>query len=388
MGTESCIIIKNDGIGDLIYASGIIAEISKKFKGNVDLVTCHQNRDIAENLYGIREYFYVSRNDLHFLPYLTRLDIFIPTGSKTDKQALKLLKQHSYAYAVCLRRFIRQSSLALMKTVNAEQKACAWQFPTNISPQFAERGSRGWYHYSGSPTITSELQYFKNFFEVIFHQKVQALPQLQCIDAHASQPEPKTVGLGIGGSSSRWPVGYWFELIRLLQDAGWQVTLFGGQDVAEIGTIIKTHFKTCRNLIGKINFTKSTEYLSKLNAFIGNDSGLSHFATLCVPYNLIILGGGTFGRFFPWPHTTNQYVIYYGLDCFDCDWHCKFKEPYCLQLVHPSHVFKYFDELIQSPEAKHMNNINPKHTQYNIAWRRWRKDTISVSFPEDDENSQ
>ena len=37
--TSNCLIIKNDGIGDLIASSGVISSVAQHFEGRLDLVT-------------------------------------------------------------------------------------------------------------------------------------------------------------------------------------------------------------------------------------------------------------------------------------------------------------------------------------------------------------
>jgi hypothetical protein len=93
-----------------------------------------------------------------------------------------------------------------------------------------------------------------------------------------------------------------------------------------------------------------------------------------------VLGGGTFRRFFPWPENRKQYVIYHGLDCFDCDWECKFAEKHCLHLVRPPDVLRYFDEIMDSEGVGHERNLNPEEKKYCAAWRRWKDDPVYLDF--------
>ena len=85
----------------------------------------------------------------------------------------------------------------------------------------------------------------------------------------------------------------------------------------------------CDNRVDKLTWSESAGELASLAAVISNDTGLAHLASLVSSRVIVILGGGTFGRFLPWPGATNQYVLFHGLDCFDCDWACKFAEREC-----------------------------------------------------------
>ena len=83
-----------------------------------------------------------------------------------------------------------------------------------------------------------------------------------------------------------------------------------------------------------------------MSLYVGNDTGFSHYASLIVSKIVIIMGGGTFERFFPWPSSSNQYIIYNKLECFDCTWSCKYKERYCLKLIKPSDVFSFIEQVL------------------------------------------
>jgi len=378
MSDKSCLVIKNDGIGDLILASGIIADLSKIFSGNLDLVTCLNNEEIAENLEGVRQCFYVTRDNI-FRPNLKRLGILLPVYNNGDHEVFKKLKTTEYDYAICLRRFIRQNSLILMRSTRARNKYCAWQFPTNASKKLMERCTKGWSHYSGDLTVLSELSYLQGFVEEIFKKKIDFYPRLTCFHNEELKPEPKTVGIGLGGCSTRWPIGNWIDLLCRLKQDGWHIFLFGGSDVVECAGWIEKYCKVDKNLVGRLTFKESVPYVNRLSAFIGNDSGFTHFASLVVPKCLVILGGGTFKRFFPWPNSPNQYVIYHALDCFDCVWRCKFSDRYCMQLIPPSDVLKYFYEIIDAAKTERMRNINPSAESYRVGWRSTDR-TLPLSF--------
>lgn len=71
----SCLIIKNDGIGDLILAYGLISEFGMHFGGHVDLVTCGANKEIAEGIEPFGHRFFVTRDDLGYYRPATRFGL-------------------------------------------------------------------------------------------------------------------------------------------------------------------------------------------------------------------------------------------------------------------------------------------------------------------------
>jgi len=382
MQKGKCLIIKNDGIGDLILASGLIAGISDIFDGEVDLVTCARNKEIAENIYGLNKCFYVSRDGLRFQPLLRKLGVLSPVLrlDGEDRRVLEHLRKTRYECAVSLRRFIRQSSLILMARVRAERKYCAWQFPTNASFRDAERCSDGWIRYKGDLSTIHESVYYRDFLKRSLGSEIGLQPRLRCVDDLDKRPVPGVVGIGLSGHSCRWPVEHWVELLRSLQEKGYHLKLFGGGDVKGYAAAIAGKIGGCEDLVGKLSLADSLPHLAGLSAAICNDSGFAHLAGMIVPKCLIIMGGGTFRRFFPWPGARNQYIIYHALDCYDCTWECKYPEKICLSNIRASDVLGYFNRVMTGEEAERMFNLNPSEKSYHAAWRILPEEKACLKF--------
>jgi ADP-heptose:LPS heptosyltransferase len=103
---------------------------------------------------------------------------------------------------------------------------------------------------------------------------------------------------------------------------------------------------------------------------IGNDTGFTHFASLVLPKVIIISGGGSFKRFFPWPGDNQQYIIYYGLPCFDCDFECLYPQKLCINLIKPRDLLEYFVEVMGKKQAQKEKRLNTDDCQYKLGWRR------------------
>jgi ADP-heptose:LPS heptosyltransferase len=122
------------------------------------------------------------------------------------------------------------------------------------------------------------------------------------------------------------------------------------------------------NEVGNLSFSDTASRLQEYPFYIGNDTGLSHLATLVAEKVLIIYGGGTFRRFFPWQTAINQHIIYKGLDCFDCNWICKHAERYCLTSIGSKDVVEFFDEIVAGI-APLERDLNSKNETYIPAWQ-------------------
>jgi ADP-heptose:LPS heptosyltransferase len=371
----SCLIIKNDGIGDLILASGLIAAVGEHYNGKVDLVTCAANQEIAEGIVPLRNRYYVSRDGLRIdtkrykagiFPFLRQKKVrFIPSIPDEDMSVSQALSEQQYDSVVCLRRFIRQSSLVLMQQVRSKKKYCAWQYPTNACLDMAEQATHGWEHYEGESDVLSELSYNKAFLEKVLKTTLSSQPRLSFCQKQEGQVATRKIALGLGGNSTNWSFGDWIELCMRLSSVGWKMLLLGGNDAAELAEKISFKVPDAENRVGQLSWQMTADTLSRCEGYVGNDTGLSHFASLILDKCLTILGGGTFRRFYPWPGAMNQYAIYHGLDCFDCTWECKFQDRFCLSLVQPRDVEKYFGE-IMSGEADSERDLNTHNEKYPL----------------------
>jgi len=364
------LIIKNDGVGDLILASGLISSVGKIFDGNVDLLTCDDggNREIAEGIEPLRERFYVSLLGMKLSNIGSRIGLLMPRVPTEDMMVLKTIASRKYETAICLRRFIRESTLIVMRQVRAEKKYCMWEFPTNVSLRMVKRHTHGWKHYIGAPNTLSEQSYSKAFLESVLNSNIASRPRLSFCQKQISKPTNRKVALGLGGRSATWPYGNWIELAMRLAADGCRLILLGGDTASHLASQIIMKVPSAENLVGQLTWHKTAELLHDCEGYIGNDTGLSHFASLILQKAVVILGGGTFRRFFPWPDAENQYVIFHGLGCFDCTWECKFRDRLCLSLVRPCDVMAFFREVMNG-RAKPECDLNPANLDYILSWR-------------------
>lgn len=100
------------------------------------------------------------------------------------------------------------------------------------------------------------------------------------------------------------------------------------------------------NLCGKTTIRQAAAIIYKSVAAIGVDTAHAHIATALGIPNLAILGGGHFGRFYPYDRT--QTAIINALDCYQCNWVCKFDKPHCLTDIQAEDIASAFFEMLKS----------------------------------------
>jgi len=65
--------------------------------------------------------------------------------------------------------------------------------------------------------------------------------------------------------------------------------------------------------------------------YVGAESSGAHLACAVGVPNVVLLGGGHFGRFMPYSRLTSAVVL--PLDCFGCNWRCHHARAHCVKDV-------------------------------------------------------
>src|SRR5207302_7440847 len=89
-----------------------------------------------------------------------------------------------------------------------------------------------------------------------------------------------------------------------LNEVGWRLALIGGENVAELAAQIVAKLPATENKVGRLSLRDTARLLDDCDAFVGNDSGVTHLASLVALKCLVISGGGTFRRFRSEEHTS------------------------------------------------------------------------------------
>ncbi len=95
------------------------------------------------------------------------------------------------------------------------------------------------------------------------------------------------------------------------------------------------------NLSGKTSLKVAAALIKKCRIALGGDTGLAHIACAVGTPQALIVGGGHFGRFFPYSKLTT--VAAFPLHCFNCNWGCTFSRPHCVADLSPATIIEAFD---------------------------------------------
>lgn len=168
---------------------------------------------------------------------------------------------------------------------------------------------------------------------------------------NAYSEERKKLVLVFCGSSSRvkeWPVENFAELLEKMSIVDHQFFLCGSRFDTDRAEEIKRIFPKAINLCGQTTASEILELIASAKLIISNDSFAVHYAALTLTPCVVILGGGHFGRFLPYPRRRRYRhiaVAYHKMECYGCNWRCTQRssnEPSvpCITSIHVEQVLK------------------------------------------------
>jgi len=138
---------------------------------------------------------------------------------------------------------------------------------------------------------------------------------------------------GSGTPHRRYP-GYEKALRAFLQERLVPIIALGSAGDASLADdCLQDLSAPTLNLCGKTTLPQAAALLSRCRLGVGAESGLAHLAWAVGTPQAIVLGGGHFGRFMPRsPFTTTACLP---MDCFGCNWDCRFDRIHCIQDLPP-----------------------------------------------------
>jgi len=158
----------------------------------------------------------------------------------------------------------------------------------------------------------------------------------------------------------RWPFAGYVGVARKLLAKGYRVVFVGtkgerpnrdtGQDPARAlagkdGVI---------DLTGETSLPALLDLMRHARAVLSNDSGPAHLSIALGTPTVVVVGGGHFGCFFPYPDGVappNARFAYQRMDCYHCFWRCLKRETKydvfpCISAVGEDEVWRHLEDLL------------------------------------------
>ena len=321
--SQGVCLIRLDGIGDFI----IWLDAAKEFRGiypsqHIVLIANSLWADLAKCLPYWDDVWSV---DIHKLEYniCYRLEL------------MRNIRRRGFGIAIhptYSRMFLTGD--ALIRSTGARQRIGSVGDYSNILP-WQKKLSDHWYT-KLLPTGSSPMMELERNAEFIrylgipcFHAAIPKLPTLLVLPSSLKIDGVPYFIVFPGGSwdGRKWSIENYIKLVdEIYMLTGWQPVVCGSVDDFNVCAYIKEQCKPqVINLAGKSSLPEFVEIVRLSKFLIGNETSAVHIAASVNTPAICILGGGHFGRFFPYPNNLCGYrliAIYERMECYSCNWRC------------------------------------------------------------------
>ncbi len=129
----------------------------------------------------------------------------------------------------------------------------------------------------------------------------------------------------------RWPLTGYLDVARRLRRKGHRVVFTGkpGEMSGEAALQDLPADPGVIDLCGRTSLPELMDLMKNATAVVSNDSGPAHLSIALGTPTVVIVGGGHFGCFFPYPPAIapgHARFVYEAMECYHCFWRCPKRE--------------------------------------------------------------
>jgi ADP-heptose:LPS heptosyltransferase len=150
-----------------------------------------------------------------------------------------------------------------------------------------------------------------------------------------------------------YPPEKYKDIFHALGDYTFRVVLFGTASEKQFISCVIKAIEDCSNisavcdLAGQSTLRQMAAAFSRCDVILAAETAAAHIAVALNKPAVCIMGGGHFGRFYPWGDPETSRVAHIPMDCYWCNWHCRHSRIKCIQEIPPdtiTHELKYLLE--------------------------------------------
>jgi ADP-heptose:LPS heptosyltransferase len=154
----------------------------------------------------------------------------------------------------------------------------------------------------------------------------------------------------------RWPFENYLNIANKLIMMDLSVIIIGGQNEKVVGIPKNFNDERLVDLSGKTELPDLLDILNHAACVISNDTGPAHLSIALETPTVVIVGGGHFGSFVPYPEEICPPYVKFAfmeMPCYHCFWHCIKRESKheafpCVSDVSVDTVWRYTKELLSA----------------------------------------
>lgn len=160
---------------------------------------------------------------------------------------------------------------------------------------------------------------------------------------------------GVTSNTSKFYPGTKFaEVFHVLNDIQFSIILFGAASEKPMCLEVATVLNNCNNVKSVIDLSGQTtirqliEGIRRCDAVISQETGALHISVALRKPTVGIMGGGHFGRFYPWGDAGINRTANTPMDCYWCNWKCIYPTRRCIEEIKPEIIAKEFKLALQA----------------------------------------
>ena len=176
-------------------------------------------------------------------------------------------------------------------------------------------------------------------------------------------PEKTIAVFGAGSAFIRAYLGFGQALRDICKTRGLSVVALGAAQDASVNAHLLAPLREAgvpaMDLAGRLSLRESSAVLGDCLLAVGVETSLAHIAAALGVPQVVVLGGGHFGRFMPTHRTTTAVIL--PLDCFACNWSCRYAKPHCIRDILPETVAQAVERVLATKGTERRRTIFAQH---------------------------
>ena len=350
------LVVRMDGIGDMVLFRRSLDHYSEIFNvasSEIIIIGCESWGALAEEVF--RDYRVISINEHAFARrpfYRLRISIMVrslaPNVTVCDSYMRRALMADSLAWVSAAPRTIVSLPYISERT----------------RPEFSYYLSQVDEIIDTGPYPTHEVNRHFCFISTLAGRKIE--PEVPYISWRKDYKVPNdwkecgdryaVLNIGSNEPGRRWPLSSYAKIARNLTKGGFQVVVVGCLDDQYNQQLIASFFHGLDvvNLVGKTSLSELLDLFANAKLVVSSDTGPAHLSIALERPTVVIIGGGHFGSFVPYPsEVTPKDVrfVYKKMDCYHCFWRCHKRESNlqsfpCIENIEKEQVWLACKELL------------------------------------------
>jgi len=347
------LVVRMDGIGDMMLFRQSLDHYADAFgvsRADITVLGCDSWKPIAANIFAdyrvitIDEHAYARK-----LMYRFRVNLMVrrlaAETTVCDSYLRRAMMADSLVWASAAAR-----TVVSMPYVNEPTRA-EFTFYLSQVDEIIDTG----------PYPTHEIERHFRFVSAVAGRSIA--PEPPVIDwperkpALAAEGPYAVINPGSNEPGRRWPFASYVAVAEKLLAMGWRVAFVGTRgerwDAALLDDIATR--PGVIDMTGRTSLPELMDLMRHAGLVISNDTGPAHLSIALGAPTLVIVGGGHFTSFVPYPDSVcppNARFIYELMDCYHCFWRCdkrdsKFDVFPCVAAIPADNVWAECEILIE-----------------------------------------